>query len=277
MQLMNDTDKTTFELTFPKKAITFEGSSAYAKGVSLASMGHLTWVLENIIQHRSNPICLDIGANIGLTSLLMDQFIAGGHIFSFEPHPKTYGQLERNITSNQLGLNEIKTFSLGLGKEKGELLFRDVDQFNTGNSILLEGSLASKAQNVTTVNIERLDDMTLTAPDQRVDLMKIDVEGFELNVLDGAPDILKRTDVVLLEFNHWCLTSLARVFPEDALEYLFDAFEAVYVYDLSTKSYRRITTDVEKWSFLHKNMVNFNVNDLLCTSSQAIIDQLAAK
>lgn len=264
----------TYEIELPKNVVSFVGSSAYAKSVTLAHMGHLTWVLENITGQNSAPVCFDIGANIGLTTLLMEQCFTGGQIFSFEPHPKTFGQLEHNILANQTGENKIRTFPLGLGKAKGELMFRDIDQYNTGNSILLKGSLAAQAQKGTKIPVDRLDDLNLLPAGQSVDLMKIDVEGFELDVLKGAPETLKNTKIVLVEFNHWCLTSLARTFPEDALEFFFDHFDAVYVYNTAAKGYRRIVTPADKWGFLHGNMVNFNVNDLLCTSDETVIEQL---
>jgi hypothetical protein len=152
------------------------------------------------------------------------------------------------------------------------LLFRDVDRFNTGNSILIEGSLAAKAQNTTRIPVKRLDDLVIAGTD-RINLMKIDVEGFEIAVRQGAGLTLRRTDLVLIEFNHWCLTSIARMFPEDALNYVFSTFKAVFVYDAAKKEYRRIVSDEEKWGFLHRNMVKFNVNDLLCTNDE----ELAAK
>jgi FkbM family methyltransferase len=263
-----------YEKKFPKGKITIEGSSEYAKNVEITAMGHLTLALERLINDDSHPICLDIGANIGLTTILMDQMFSGGRIYSFEPHPKTHSQLTRNIQTNCSDKNKIEIFQLALGANNEELLFRDIDTYNTGNSLLIKGSLAARAQNVISVPVKRLDDLKI-AGEESIRLLKIDVEGFEIDVLKGGIETLKRADIVLLEFNHWCLSSIAKVFPEDALEYVFNLFDAVFVYNLTKKSYSRISTDVEKWSFLHKNMVNFNVNDLLCTNKEEVINLLS--
>lgn len=263
-----------YEKDFPLKKITIEGSSAYAASVDLGSLDHLTKALGVLFGPDDAPVCMDIGANIGLTTLLMDQSFSGGRVLSFEPHPVTYGQMAANIEGNKTGANAIQTFNFALGKADGELLFRDVDQYNTGNSFLIEGSLAAAAQDAIRVPVRTLDGFD--GMPAHIDLMKIDVEGFELDVLKGAAATLARVDTVLIEFNHWCLSSLAHVLPIDALKFIFDTFEGVFVFDLKTKVYMRIQTDAQKWSFLHKNMVNFNVNDLLCTNSKEVIERVTA-
>ncbi|WP_022705044.1 FkbM family methyltransferase [Pseudorhodobacter ferrugineus] len=262
-----------YEKFFPLKTLKIEGSSAYAASVDLASLNHLSTALAVLFGPDDAPVCLDVGANIGLTTLLMDQSFKGGRVLAFEPHPVTFGQMDRNISANQTGTNRIETFNFALGKADGEVLFRDVDQYNTGNSFLLEGSLAA-AQDAIRVPVRTLDGFDGT-PDH-IDLMKIDVEGFELDVLKGAEATLARVDTVLIEFNHWCLSSLAHVLPIDALAFIFDTFEGVFVFDLKAKAYVRVQTDAQKWSFLHKNMVNFNVNDLLCTNSSTVIRRVTA-
>jgi hypothetical protein len=75
---MNSSETATYEKAFPKKKIVIEGSSDYAKSADVAFMGHLTLVLDTFLAKLRNPVCLDIGANIGLTTLLMDQIISGG-------------------------------------------------------------------------------------------------------------------------------------------------------------------------------------------------------
>ena len=261
-----------YEKEFPKKKIQIEGTSSYAAAVELGSLGHLSKVFEVLFESKDGAVCLDVGANIGLTSLLMDQTFEGSKIVAYEPHPSTYEQLRINIDANKTGLNTIETFNFGLGDAEGELLFRDVDQYNTGNSLLIEGSLGAAAQNSTTVKVKTLDSISHDVG--HIDLMKIDVEGFELDVLKGASKTLNSVDAVLIEFNHWCLSSLAHVLPVDALKTICELFEGVFVYDLQKKTYKRIESDQEKWSFLHKNMVNFNVNDLLCTNSKTTLDRV---
>jgi FkbM family methyltransferase len=261
--------ETIYKKDFPNGPIEIMGSSEYAAHIGLRELSHLTIALERYVKVLPAPICLDIGANIGMTSILMDQLLSNGKIFAFEPHPKTYRQLERNITLNKSGNNEISLFPFALGKEKTTVKFRDIDQYNGGNSFLIDGSLAHRAQSSISVTVERLDNLNI-ASGHRINLAKIDVEGFELDVLKGGVANFYTTDLVLLEFNHWCLTSLARTFPEDALSAIFSSFRYVHVYDHASQSYRQIVSDVEKWSFLHSNMVNNNVDDLLCTNLEGV-------
>ena len=264
-----------YEKSLPQKKVQIEGSSAYAESITLDSVAHLTKALELPgLAGAKNPRFLDIGANIGFTSLVIDQTVTGAEIHCFEPHPKTYSQLEENISRNATGGNAISKYPIALGEREGELPFRDIDLYNTGNSLLRDGSLASH-QNKIVVPVKTLDSLEL-CKDRGIDLVKIDVEGFEMDVLKGGKTTFSKTKIVLLEFNHWCLSSIARVFPEDAMNTLFDTFEAVFLYDTSLRAFRRLQTDAEKWSFLHQNMVRFNVNDLLCTNDTETIRSLSA-
>lgn len=258
-----------FTKTFPLGPIEIVGSSDYAEKITLPSFDHLINVINTSNRYLNNSLCIDIGANIGLTTILMDQTILGSEIICFEPHPKTYSQLTENIEKNKTGRNRISPINIAIGRQEETLSFRDVDKYNTGNSFLRDGSLAARAQASILVDVKPLDSIP-EVNDRDISLLKLDVEGFEIDVLLGAKETLKRTQIVLMEFNHWCLSSIARILPDDALSYVLNEFKYVFVYDLKEKRYRKLDTDVQRWSFLHQNMVTFNVNDLMCTNNEDI-------
>ena len=67
---------------------------------------------------------------------------------------------------------------------------------------------------------------------EHLDFIKLDVEGFELDVLRGGRRILRQyKPIVLLEFNHWCLSLYRKMLPEEALNILFEIFESISVYE----------------------------------------------
>jgi hypothetical protein len=69
----------------------------------------------------------------------------------------------------------------------------------------------------------------------RVDFIKIDVEGFEKAVLEGATrTIARHSPIVLMEFNCWCLTAHSRINPLDFAEWIFREFRFVHVVDSKT-------------------------------------------
>lgn len=267
-------DTEYYDKKYPLGMLRIEGNSLYARNTTVPAMKHLSLALELIDPARGAPVILDIGANIGLTALLMDQTFQDARIFGFEPHPATFGQLSRNIKTNQTGRNTIELKQLALGTAPGELQFSNLSSANQGNSQVLGGTLAAHShKDVISVPVARLDDLAL-APDARINLIKIDVEGFELSVLEGAAQTLGRTDVMLMEFNHWCLSSMARIFPEDALDRVCRMFMGVYAYQHEAKRYARVFTPAQKWKFLHDNMVTNNVDDLLCTNDPSVIARL---
>jgi len=124
----------------------------------------------------------------------------------------------------------------------------------------------SKLNKYIEVNIETLDDFAIRSRVGSIDFMKIDVEGFEIDVLTGGNTVMKTyRPAALIEFNHWCLCQYRRMLPEDALDAIFQTFNEVRYFDRDTKKFIKIRTDKEKLQFLQDNLIKRNVDDLLCT------------
>ena len=139
--------------------------------------------------HKGDTV-IDVGANIGV--LTCEAALAAGHdglIYSFEPHPRVYSYLTRNISRN--GFPQVIPVNMGLAAEEGVLHFTDV-RGDDCNHVSENGTGIA-------VPVTRLDDYLANLDMPRVHLIKIDVEGFELNVLKGALGTLARTDYVLFE------------------------------------------------------------------------------
>ncbi len=156
--------------------------------VGLMEFEDMAFVLHLL---RDDDQFLDIGANVGVYSILAAS--RGARVLAMEPVPATYEQLLDNVHLNRFGAIEAR--NLGVGKEPGEL------RFSTGsgptNHVLAHGE--GDAQSVT-VPVDSLDNIAARwAPV----MMKIDVEGFEANVIQGAPKILAQPSLqaVLIELN----------------------------------------------------------------------------
>lgn len=132
----------------------------------------------------------DIGANVGAYTILTGLHV-GCQTISFEPHPKTFSYLERNIS---LGVRteNITLFNIGLGSKAGRIKFTS-DQ-DTVNHVAL-----NDAVNVIDVQISVLDELTLPPPT----VIKIDVEGFEWEVLNGGKLTLEndKLQAIIIELN----------------------------------------------------------------------------
>lgn len=148
--------------------------------------------LFRIIEPNFNII--DAGANIGYLSLNFAKSCQEGKIFSFEPDSETFESLQTNVQLNNFKNINIYKCALGEAKKSGELFRLYIN--NPGANRILdrrpEKSISSEV-----VQIETLDNLDNKIHFERIDLIKIDVEGFEMFVLKGAIELIKRWRPIL--------------------------------------------------------------------------------
>lgn len=140
---------------------------------------------------RSSDTFLDVGANVGVFSILASAEV-GASAVSIEPIPKTYKILNKNISVNNLQ-NKVVTLNIGLGSEKGSLNF--TESLDALNHVVFDSG-----KDTVNVQVDRLDDLPLKATPV---LIKIDVEGYESDVLNGGEDLLNRNALkaIIIELN----------------------------------------------------------------------------
>lgn len=131
---------------------------------------------------------VDVGANIGTTTLAAAQAVgATGRVIAFEPHPATFRDLTDNVALNPELASRITLVSSAVGESTGsagisDLVANDVNHIDSAGI---------------PVPMTTLDDALAGTP--KIDLLKIDVEGYERNVLQGATRTLTKTDAVYFE------------------------------------------------------------------------------
>lgn len=132
---------------------------------------------------RKEDLFIDIGANIGSYSILAGKEV-GAETISIEPVPQTYKTLQLNIALNDIVRN-TRLLNIGLGKHKGFLKFT--------KSLDSENHVATDQETDTIdVQIEKFDDIiSLNKPT----FIKIDVEGFETEVLNGMQNALTNNNL----------------------------------------------------------------------------------
>lgn len=122
----------------------------------------------------------DVGANVGSYTILASG-VKKCHTISFEPGLKAFDFLKRNIKLNHLN-DLVDPVNKGLGSEQAKLRFTSGE--DTTNHIIADGE---KCDQIVEIEIDCLDNYSV---DRKPLLMKIDVEGFEKEVLDGAKNTL---------------------------------------------------------------------------------------
>ena len=146
---------------------------------------------------RKDDLFADVGANIGSYSILASS-VAGARTVSFEPIPSTFSHLKDNVLVNHLD-SKVELHNCGVGNERSELRF--TGKLDTVNHVI-PGPLMNDADSLV-VQIETIDELM----NNRVPLlMKVDVEGFEMSVLQGARQTLNDPGLkaLIIELNGSC-------------------------------------------------------------------------
>lgn len=168
---------------------------------------------------QPGQIFYDIGANFGLYSVLASQTVgANGCVYAFEPAPETYKNLQKNTQS----LKNIKAFPYAVGAENGTLQLH-FDSNKPGCS----SALTSLGQAATAVPVIKIDTFLQEGKIQPADFIKIDVEGYEYEVLQGLMSSVKPNTVILCEFNPSFLRHVGRN-PQDFLDFVHSNFKSVH-------------------------------------------------
>jgi FkbM family methyltransferase len=144
---------------------------------------------------KEGDIVLDIGANIGYYSLLASKRVSGnGKIFSFEPVPLTFFRLVENIELNCFG--NIYPNNLAISDQDGSLELFIADQYNTGMSSISPPAGDSSVERIKVI-ARSVDSLVEEFALDRIDFIKIDVEGAEMMVLNGMENTLGRFSPVI--------------------------------------------------------------------------------
>ncbi|TSJ35959.1 FkbM family methyltransferase [Mucilaginibacter corticis] len=144
---------------------------------------------------RPGDVFFDIGANIGLHSLYAAEALKdSGAIYAFEPTPVTFNRLRENVTLNHFQ-SMANTYNMGLSNKKDKLNFHISNSgYDAWNSFanLQHVPLETSIQ----ASVLRFDEfVTEHAVNYRqIALIKVDVEGWELPVLEGMGDFLEQED-----------------------------------------------------------------------------------
>jgi FkbM family methyltransferase len=215
---------------------------------------------------KEEDVCLDIGANLGLTTLLLATLAPRGQVYAFEPNPTTFEMLKRNITQN--GATQVSCHNLALSSASGSLRF-------WSNEKALACSFAIRAEDSATAEVFSdfitvpaisVDDFVAQVGLNRLDFIKIDVEGFELDVLAGCADVLRRfRPTIFVEFNSNTLIRFADVSPRTALSQIRALCPEAYLVDRKTGLLLPILTDRDQDTVLSCNLMGGLVDNLVCS------------
>ena len=186
------------------------------------------YTTEVIKQNISNgDIVMDIGANIGYFTLIMAKGIReNGKVFSFEPEPKNFELLKKNVEINNYSnvILEKKAIGNKTGIAKLYLADRKNNIFYSGMHRIFRSDLVSQISNPVSINIIKLDDYLQDLKSiKKIRLIKIDVEGAEFDVLKGMSKMLDENKgiKIVMEFSSENLEDYGSN-PSDVMDFLIN-------------------------------------------------------
>jgi FkbM family methyltransferase len=158
--------------------------------------GILAFLSNKIL--KPDYVVFDIGANIGHHSLFFSTQVK--QVYSFEPYPKVRSQLLKKIEINNI--QNIQVISEGLSDKEQDLEYFEPPSTNTGSGSFHRDHSRKNTSLGAIFHLSTGDNFVSINGIQRLDFLKIDVEGFEYFVLKGLQASLQKfRPVVLLEYN----------------------------------------------------------------------------
>ena len=156
---------------------------------------------KKLLSSIESPIIFDVGANIGQTTKIYRTIFPAAKIFAFEPYNESFEQLKLKYDEEE----NTQVFRLALGSTSGHQTFH-VNPSSPTNSLLATDGHGPKVwgegllETVDTVQVDvvRLDDFLRNIDVDRIDLMKLDVQGAEHLVLEGAIDALRENRISVI-------------------------------------------------------------------------------
>lgn len=176
------------------------------------------YLLKRLITSRKAPVLFDVGASVGGWSEMALKINPQACIYAFEPGRKPFEILQKKLPS-------LKAFNVACSNEAGEgVLYDRKDQPNFSHASLDYDVIdrLNKGVDQHPVQIVTLDEIIRSAGVTKIDLLKIDVEGFEYEVLQGAKEALAQGVIENIQFEFNEMNVVRRRFVRDFYQLLPD-------------------------------------------------------
>ena len=205
-------------------------------GGSIYWLGKHHWREINYLKKNLKPdmVMIDVGANQGEFSLLAAKYLIKGRVIAFEPQNDMYQLLTGNVNLNKF--KNITVFNFGLSDHEGTMKLytvpEEVDKIGGNEGLFTAFPNDSRKQFVQQFELKKLAQVVQDEDIDKLDIIKIDVEGGELYVLKGAFNTLKKyKPKLIIEISEETFTS-AGYGIEELLEYLkqfdYEPYEFCY-------------------------------------------------
>jgi FkbM family methyltransferase len=186
------------------------------------------WMMRTVLPilvTSSPPVFLDVGASTGDNSQSLLEVFPDAILHAFEPNPRTFAKLHSHLSSTSAKLHQY-----AIGAEEGSAILYDLMEWQDG----YEGWQASMSEDAVRthhakdsmqshpVQVTTLDNVLKLEEISNVDFLKIDTEGFEMDVFRGAVEAMKAHRIGVIQFEFSELNVARREFLCDFQQQLSD-------------------------------------------------------
>lgn len=199
-------------------------------------------------QAKRNDVVVDVGANIGYyTILLADKVGKIGKVYAFEPDKTNFEILEKNIKESKL--ENVVAVNAAVGrKNETKILYKSEE--NLGDHKLYNDQFLISNVKKEMVKIIKLDDYF---KDKKVDLMKIDVQGWEPEVIEGVKKIIEKDKpIIFMEYSPASYQE-AKLDGKKMMEFLRNIYPKIWW--------------IDEWLYIYKNLSQVKI-DKICRSNK---------
>jgi len=183
---------------------------------------------EFVLSHLLKPgdVIFDVGANRGMWSLVSLQIEPRIHLYSFEPLPKVFPTLKSNVGS------QAEVFNLAFSNQRGMGTFHALDGADSeGSGFFRRPVIANRnhcSYHIIQVDLETIDHFCKCHNIHKIDYLKIDTEGGELRVLQGAKNMLFDHHIAALQFEYGGCYPDAKITLKEVMQLLTQAGYAIF-------------------------------------------------
>lgn len=206
----------------------------YGGGGLIETSGE-TWVVSELVRPAcagiANPVIFDVGANVGDYSLLVNSFIPSAQIYAFEPAALVYQQLATRLSSVANG-KSFQAFNFGFSDEEKTVELHSYTVEGQAVSLIssIDRRLPTQVVQVEVIDTERilvrtLDSFCESEGIERIDFLKLDVEGHEVAVLAGARRMLERGAISMIQFEFGPANIYSRTYFYNFWSLLSDSYD----------------------------------------------------